>query len=237
MVVYAETALEKDAPTATDLAHQEVADDDDDETCGFCIFMKAGGCKDEFKAWSKCVDDERQDGKDFTEECKDRTEELQKCMVSNKEYYAPVLEEGDSFAESKEKFDAATSSQSPQELKGESDSSEGEKDAPSESPADDAADKDSDEGSEEPEAEEEEQPTHDISVKTTGYDARFPSYNQARNCYTRYNEYHRCIGVDEKGEDDPECKTYQRAYRSICPMEWVNSWNEQRDSGTWPGKY
>lgn len=61
-----------------------------------------------------------------------QTEELQKCMVSNKEYYAPVLEEGDSFAESKEKFDAATSSQSPQELKGESDSSEWEKDAPSE---------------------------------------------------------------------------------------------------------
>lgn len=24
-------------------------DDDDDETCGFCIFMKAGGCKDVFK--------------------------------------------------------------------------------------------------------------------------------------------------------------------------------------------
>ena len=24
-------------------------EDDDDETCGFCIFMKAGGCKDEFK--------------------------------------------------------------------------------------------------------------------------------------------------------------------------------------------
>lgn len=70
-------------------------EDDDDETCGFCIFMKAGGCKDEFKvtsgcedqidfeyvlrglvlqAWSKCVDDERQDGKDFTEECKDRVQ-------------------------------------------------------------------------------------------------------------------------------------------------------------------
>lgn len=78
---------------------------------------------------------------------------------------------------------------------------------------------------------------HDISVKTTGYDARFPSYNQARNCYTRYNEYHRCITVDGKSEDDDQCKTYQRAYRSICPMEWVNSWNEQRDAGTWPGKY
>ena len=55
--------------------------------------MKAGGCKQEFKVyirscmtlmikdqnsfvslqdWSKCVDDERKDGKDFTEECKDR---------------------------------------------------------------------------------------------------------------------------------------------------------------------
>ena len=64
-----------------------------------------------------------------------QTEDLQKCMVGNKEYYAPVLEEGDSFAESKEKFDAAASSQSPQELKGEVDSSAGEKDAPSESPA------------------------------------------------------------------------------------------------------
>ena len=94
------------------------------------------------------------------------------------------------------------------------------------------------ESEEQPEAdEEEEQPSHDISVKTAAYDARFPSYNQARNCYTRYNEYHRCIGVDEKGEEDPECKMYQRAYRSICPMEWVNSWNEQRDAGTWPGKY
>lgn len=24
-------------------------EDEDDETCGFCIFMKAGGCKTEFK--------------------------------------------------------------------------------------------------------------------------------------------------------------------------------------------
>ena len=104
--------------------------------------------------------------------------------------------------------------------------------------ADDASAESSDEGSEEPEADEEEQqPAHDITVKTTEYDARFPSYNQARHCYTRYNEYHRCISVDGKSEDDPECKSYQRAYRSMCPMEWVNSWNEQREAGTWPGKY
>lgn len=54
-------------------------------------------------------------------------------MVSNKEYYAPVLEEGDSFAESKEKFDTATSSQSPQELKNDSDNGEAEKDETPES--------------------------------------------------------------------------------------------------------
>ena len=48
-------------------------------------------------------------------------------MVSNKEYYAPVLQEGDSFAETKEKFDTATSSQSPQEQADDSDSGEAEK--------------------------------------------------------------------------------------------------------------
>lgn len=42
---------------------------------------------------------------------------------------------------------------------------------------------------------------------------------QARHCYTRYNEYHRCVA--QKGEDDPECSVFQRAYRSICPSEWL----------------
>lgn len=85
--------------------------------------------------------------------------------------------------------------------------------------------------------EEAEEPAHDIKVVSAPYDQRFPSYNQARHCYTRYNEYHRCIGVEEKSEDDPECTMYQKAYRAICPMEWVHSWNEQREAGTWPGKY
>ncbi len=42
---------------------------------------------------------------------------------------------------------------------------------------------------------------------------------QARHCYTRYNEYHRCVA--QKGEDDPECSVFQRAYRSICPSDWL----------------
>lgn len=55
--------------------------------------------------------------------------------MSNKDYYKPVLEDGDMFVESKEKFDTATTSQSPQELENAPDSSEAEKEEPSDSPA------------------------------------------------------------------------------------------------------
>ena len=51
------------------------------------------------------------------------------------------------------------------------------------------------------------------------YDPRFPATNQARNCYTRYNEYYKCI--QEKEESSPDCMFYQKAYRSLCPSEWV----------------
>ena len=60
---------------------------------------------------------------------------------------------------------------------------------------------------------------HVVQISTVPYDPRFPATNQARNCYTRYNEYYKCIA--EKDEDSPDCKFYQKAYRSICPSEWV----------------
>lgn len=72
-------------------------------------------------------------------------------------------------------------------------------------------------------------------VHSVSYDPRFPSVNQARNCYTRYNEYHKCVA--EKGEDDPTCSFYARAFRTICPTEWVDRWNEQKENGSWPGRY
>ena len=34
------------------MAVSYASDDEDDESCGFCIFMKAGGCKQEFKVRS-----------------------------------------------------------------------------------------------------------------------------------------------------------------------------------------
>ena len=46
---------------------------------------------------------------------------------------------------------------------------------------------------------------------------------QARTCYTRYNEFYKCKAV--KSEEDPECRAHQRAYRSLCPGDWVDRWD------------
>ncbi|KAJ7547083.1 hypothetical protein O6H91_08G068300 [Diphasiastrum complanatum] len=72
-------------------------------------------------------------------------------------------------------------------------------------------------------------------IKTAPIDFRFPTTNQAKHCFTRYNEYHKC--VKEKGEDNSDCEKYARWYRSLCPGEWIERWNEQRENGTFPGRY
>ncbi|KAK9854480.1 hypothetical protein WJX84_006177 [Apatococcus fuscideae] len=86
------------------------------------------------------------------------------------------------------------------------------------------------------EIEEEEEPAPpEVKVESTPFDVRFPGTNQARHCYTRYNEYHKC--AKQNGEEDERCNVFQKAYRSICPGEWVERWNEQRETGTWPGRW
>jgi cytochrome c oxidase subunit 6b len=79
------------------------------------------------------------------------------------------------------------------------------------------------------------QPLQRFQVKTAPFDPRFPSINQAKTCFTRYNEYHKC--AKEKGEDNAQCQQYAKYYRSICPTEWVDKWNEQRENGNWAGRY
>merc|ERR1712038_805505 len=78
------------------------------------------------------------------------------------------------------------------------------------------------------EPEEEEEPAKTFKLETARFDPRFPNTNQARHCYTRYNEFHKC---NAEGGDD--CEKYAKAYRSLCPTAWVNKWNEQREEGTW----
>lgn len=75
--------------------------------------------------------------------------------------------------------------------------------------------------------------TPEIKLETAPVDFRFPTTNQTRHCFTRYVEYHRCIAA--KGEGASECDKFAKYYRSLCPSEWVERWNEQRENGTFPG--
>eukprot|EP00262_Sarcandra_glabra_P009058 TRINITY_DN23043_c0_g1_i1.p1 TRINITY_DN23043_c0_g1~~TRINITY_DN23043_c0_g1_i1.p1 ORF type:complete len:149 (+),score=37.81 TRINITY_DN23043_c0_g1_i1:154-600(+) len=72
-----------------------------------------------------------------------------------------------------------------------------------------------------------------IKIETAPADFRFPTTNQSRHCFTRYIEYHRCIAA--KGEGAVECEKFAKYYRSLCPGEWIDRWNEQRENGTFPG--
>uniref|UniRef100_A0A453B262 Cytochrome c oxidase subunit 6b-1 n=1 Tax=Aegilops tauschii subsp. strangulata TaxID=200361 RepID=A0A453B262_AEGTS len=111
------------------------------------------------------------------------------------------------------------------------------------------------------EAPEETEEKPEIVIETAPADFRFPTTNQTRHCFTRYVEYHRygpalsplgngkslvyldhgqellfcdrCVAA--KGDDAPECEKFAKYYRSLCPSEWVERWNEQRENGTFPG--
>ncbi|KAF0908052.1 hypothetical protein E2562_022902 [Oryza meyeriana var. granulata] len=82
-------------------------------------------------------------------------------------------------------------------------------------------------------AEETSEEKPEIKIETAPADFRFPTTNQTRHCFTRYIEYHRCVAA--KGEDAPECEKFAKYYRSLCPSEWIERWNEQRENGTFPG--
>ncbi|XP_054788909.1 cytochrome c oxidase subunit 6b-1-like [Prosopis cineraria] len=75
--------------------------------------------------------------------------------------------------------------------------------------------------------------TPEIKLETAPADFRFPTTNQTRHCFTRYVEYHRCIAAKREGA--PECEKFAKYYRSLCPGEWIDRWNEQRENGTFPG--
>ncbi|CAA2973292.1 cytochrome c oxidase subunit 6b-2-like isoform X1 [Olea europaea var. sylvestris] len=74
---------------------------------------------------------------------------------------------------------------------------------------------------------------YQIELKTAPADFRFPTTNQTRHCFTRYIEFHRCVAA--KGEESGDCGMFAKYYRSLCPGEWVEKWNEQRENGTFPG--
>ncbi|RCV09529.1 hypothetical protein SETIT_2G037000v2 [Setaria italica] len=89
-----EPAPEAAAPlaAATEKVEGEEEEEEEEGECGFCLFMKAGGCKDVFVAWEECVEAAQKEGTDMVERCHEATANLKKCMDANADYYAPVLQ-------------------------------------------------------------------------------------------------------------------------------------------------
>lgn len=76
--------------------------------CGFCLFMKGGGCEAEFTAWEKCVEEGETAGVDvdIVERCQDATLALRKCMDAHADYYEPILRAERAMAADLEAFQA-----------------------------------------------------------------------------------------------------------------------------------
>ena len=66
-------------------------DEDEEGECGFCLFMKGGGCRDGFIAWEKCIEEAEKNKEDVVEKCFEVTGALKKCMEAHADYYEPVL--------------------------------------------------------------------------------------------------------------------------------------------------
>merc|ERR1711884_466096 len=69
-----------------------------------------------------------------------------------------------------------------------------------------------------------------LTMKTVPYDPRFQNTNQNRNCWQNYVDYHRCVNL--KGEDFEPCKFFFKNFTTLCPSEWVEKWDDQRDAGS-----
>ncbi|XP_073145022.1 uncharacterized protein [Henckelia pumila] len=81
----------------------EGEEEEDEGECGFCLFMKGGGCKDTFVDWEKCVEEGEKNGEDIVEKCFQATAALRKCMDAHSDYYAPLLEAEKAAQEEAEK--------------------------------------------------------------------------------------------------------------------------------------
>ncbi|WVZ61943.1 hypothetical protein U9M48_011748 [Paspalum notatum var. saurae] len=80
------------ASDAEKVGGKEDEEGEEEGECGFCLYMKAGGCKDAFVAWEECVEAAQKEGADMVERCYDATSNLKKCMDAHADYYAPVLQ-------------------------------------------------------------------------------------------------------------------------------------------------
>ncbi|KAL0385850.1 UNVERIFIED_CONTAM: hypothetical protein Sradi_2979300 [Sesamum radiatum] len=67
-------------------------EEEEEGECGFCLFMKGGGCIETFIDWEKCVEDGEKNKEDIVEKCFQATAALKMCMEAHSDYYAPLLQ-------------------------------------------------------------------------------------------------------------------------------------------------
>ncbi|XP_057775052.1 uncharacterized protein LOC130994031 [Salvia miltiorrhiza] len=87
-----EAVFEKDA-------EEPMNDGDEEGECGFCLFMKGGGCKETFVEWEKCIEEAEKKEDDVVQMCFQATTFLKKCMEAHSDYYAPILQAEKSLEE------------------------------------------------------------------------------------------------------------------------------------------
>jgi len=56
--------------------------------CSFCRHFLLSPCKEQFKSWSRCVDQSRAAGEDFTTVCAEQTRFLMKCTDAHPDYFS-----------------------------------------------------------------------------------------------------------------------------------------------------
>ncbi|XP_047953271.1 uncharacterized protein LOC125199226 [Salvia hispanica] len=106
-----------DDSTIEGIGGDEGGEEEEEEgECGFCLFMKAGGCRETFTDWEKCVEEGEKNKEDIVEKCVQATSALRKCMEAHSDYYAPLLDAEEAVMkqlEEEEKSDDAEKKESP----------------------------------------------------------------------------------------------------------------------------
>ncbi|PQQ12433.1 cytochrome c oxidase subunit 6b-3-like [Prunus yedoensis var. nudiflora] len=54
----------------------------------------------------------------------------------------------------------------------------------------------------------------------------------ARHCYASYVQYYKCIKEEGKA---PKCERFEKNYRRLCPVEWIEKWDEEQKLGVFAG--
>jgi hypothetical protein len=67
-------------------------DNEEEPECGWCKWMKAGGCSTPFQTWLVCVDGVKAQGREDVEQCAAVMGPLWACMEANAAYYTPQLD-------------------------------------------------------------------------------------------------------------------------------------------------